>query len=53
MPSVCGIHLVKFNIVALPSGEAVMSIEIVNLLLSAFGAVCLAGCLYIGMGWSL
>jgi hypothetical protein len=28
-----------------------MSFEIASLALSAFGAVCLAGCLYVGLGW--
>jgi hypothetical protein len=30
-----------------------MSFEIVNLVLSALGAVCLAGCLCVGLGWSV
>jgi len=29
-----------------------MSLEIVNLMLSALGAVCLAGCFYMGLDWS-
>jgi hypothetical protein len=28
-----------------------MSFEIASLALSALGAVCLAGCLYVGLGW--
>jgi hypothetical protein len=32
-------------------GDSEMSLEIASLVLSAFGAVCLAGCVYVGLGW--